>query len=88
MKKNYDTSFHDANDLLDCLERGCEVEFDYLQKIYSITHIENNQLLICEFYNEASEMIYGSIEDLFNHTISGKILKDIVSDLKIISRSF
>lgn len=88
MKTQYDASFHNANDLLECLKRGCEVEFEYLTKTYSITHIENSQLVICEFYNEESEMIYETPEDLFDYIIEDKILKNIVSDLKIISRSF
>lgn len=36
----YDNKFLGKLDLIECLNRGCEVEFLYNDKKYSITHID------------------------------------------------
>ena len=84
---NYDNNFFDKNDLEDALNRGCEVEFLYNRKKYSITHIDTG-IVITEFYNEASERIYSSAKEALEYEIDGKSLKDIISEMKIIDRSF
>ena len=50
----YDNNFYDEYDLAECLSRGCEVEFLYNGKKYSITHADNG-ISVTEFYNESSE---------------------------------
>lgn len=84
---DYDNNFYDERDLIDCLKRGCEVEFLYNKKKYSITHPAKG-ISIIEFYNENSEQIYPNAEEALEYRIGDKSLKDIISDMKVIDRSF
>lgn len=83
----YDNNFYDERDLVDCLNRGCEVEFLYNDKKYSITHAEEG-ISIIEFYNEDSEKTYSTAERALEYEIEGKMLKDIIHEMKITDRSF
>lgn len=83
----YDNNFYDERDLVDCLNRGCEVEFLYNDKKYSITHADGG-ISIIEFYNEDSEKTYSTAEQSLEYEIEGKMLKDIIHEMKITDRSF
>lgn len=83
----YDNGFYDDRDLIDNLNRGCEIEFLYEEKKYSITHTDDG-ISIIEFYNDDSEKTYSTAELLLAHDFNGKSLKDIISEIKIIDRSF
>ena len=83
----YDNNFFDEKDLIECLNRGCEVEFLYDDKKYSITHTDN-EICITEFYNEESERFYTDAHQAMEYMIGDKQLKDIIQDMKIIDRSF
>lgn len=83
----YDNNFNDERDLIDCLNRGCEVEFLYNDKKYSITHVEEG-ISIIEFYNEDSEKTYSTAEQALEYEIEGKLLKEIIHEMKITDRSF
>jgi hypothetical protein len=41
-----------------------------------------------EFYNENSEKTYFDAKKVLEYEIDGKLLKDIISEMKIIDRSF
>lgn len=66
---NFDNNFYDAYDLVECLKRGCEVEFLYNDKKYSITHNDGN-ISIMEFYNEDSEKTYSDAEQSLEYKIN------------------
>ena len=83
----YDNNFNNAHDLVDCLKRGCEVEFLYNNKKYSITHVDEG-ISVMEFYNEDSEETYSDAKKVLEYEIDGKLLKDIIPEMKIIDRSF
>lgn len=83
----YDNNFNNVHDLVDCLNRGCEVEFLYNNKKYSITHIDEG-ISVMEFYNEDSEKTYSDAKKVLEYEIDGKLLKDIIPEMKIIDRSF
>ena len=83
----YDNNFFDSCDLVECLNRGCEVEFLYNDKKYSITHT-NKGISITEFYNEESERTYHNALQALEYEIDGKKLKDIITKMKVIDRSF
>lgn len=87
MSKKYDNNFNDVSDMINCISRGCEIEFEYHNKKYSITH-PSNQILICGFYNESSEILYDNASELLNYKIDGMLLSEILDDSRIISRSF
>ncbi len=83
----YDNNFYDEYDLAECLSRGCEVEFLYNGKKYSITHADNG-ISVTEFYNESSEKTYADAVQALGYEIDGKALRDIIGDMKVIDRSF
>ncbi len=83
----YDNNFYDEYDLIECLNRGCEVEFLYKGKKYSITQVTDG-ISVIEFYNLDSEKTYPTAEKALEYEIDGKYLKDIIPDMKIITRSF
>ena len=86
--QEYDNNFLDADDLIECLERHCEVEFFYNNKKYAILHPEN-RILIGEGYNESSEQIFDNpISTLSYKFDDDKCLGEILQDMKIIFRSF
>lgn len=83
----YDNNFYDEHDFIECLSRGCEVEFLYNEKRYSITHTGSG-ISVIEFYNPDSERTYESVNELLCHKFGVKMLKEILPDMKIIDRSF
>ena len=83
----FDNNFNNAYDLVDCLNRGWEVEFLYNNKKYSITHVDEG-ISVMEFYNEDSEKTYFDAKKVLEYKINGKLLKNIISEMKIIDRSF
>lgn len=83
----YDNNFINEYDLVECLNRGCEVEFLYNEKKYSITHTKNG-VSITEFNIEDSERTFPNGCEALEYRIGNKKLKDIIPDMKIIDRSF
>ena len=83
----YDNNFFDDRDLVECLSRGCEVEFLYNKKKYSITHTDTG-ISIIEFNNEDSEKTYADGWQALEYEIDDKKLKDIIGEMKVIDRSF
>lgn len=83
----YDNNFYDEHDLVEHLNRGCEIEFLYNNKKYSITHT-NQGISITEFYKENSKKTYPKAEQVLEYEIGSKKLKDIISEMKVIDRSF
>lgn len=86
--QEYDNNFFDAQDLIEALKRGCEVEFLYKGKKYSITHLEDGEIIIGEFYNPDSERTYADASQALEYEIGDKKLKDIITEMKVIDRSF
>lgn len=83
----YDNSFLDTDDFIECLKRGCEVEFLYKATKYSITHIDEG-ISVVEYNNPSSEKIFSDASATLDCKISGKKLGEIIDKIKIIDRSF
>lgn len=77
------------HDLKEWIDTGCEIEFTYNGKRYSITYgkKENGQeyISLCEFYKDDTE--YDSLDDFIERAdIEGELLSKIwekVSDIDI-----
>jgi len=82
-----DNGFYNINDFVECLNGGCEVEFQYEGKSYWITHNKKG-IIVYEAYNEASEKQYKNSVDALGYPFGEKCLSDVFFDVKIISRSF
>ena len=85
--QEYDNNFSNIEDFMDCLNRGCEVEFIYRNKIYSITH-DQKKIIVYEVNNESSEKEYDDSIAALKYQIDDKFLADILSEMKITFRTF
>lgn len=83
----YDNNFYDEKDLVECLNRGCEVKFLYNGKKYSITHTDKG-ISVIEFNNQASEKTYATSNAALMYEIDGKKLKDIIAKMKVATGRF
>lgn len=79
-------NFKSYEELCESLLYGADIEFEYNNKKYSITPIENG-VSILEQYNYSTEIIYNNINDVGNYIIANKYLKDIIGDIKILFRT-
>ncbi len=86
IKNKYD-NFDSILEFYDNLNRGGEIEFRYENINYSITHSEEGIHFI-EAYNEESEKIFSSPEELGELEINGRKIVDIIIEVQIIFRCF
>ena len=82
----YNDNFLDADEFIDCVSRGGEVEFIFDNKKYSITHGEY-EIYVMEAYNEMSEKVYANPIAALSYPIGDKTIGDILEDMKITFRS-
>jgi len=89
MNDTYDNScnFIDEEEFVDCFDRGCEFQFDYDGKSYSITPNVGPGFGICEAYKEETETSYDTAEALLDHPIGDKRLRDILQDMIVTDRT-
>lgn len=83
----YDNNFLNEYDLEECLKRGCEVEFLYNRKKYSITHIDEG-ISVMEFNNDESEKVYSTARQVLEYEVGCETIRNIISKMKVIDRSF
>ena len=82
-----DNNFKSAEELIYNLQRGGEVEFEYDAREYSITHIPDG-IVISQAYNDDTEKVYETAEDVLGYEINGKKLGDIIHKLDVTFRCF
>ena len=82
-----DNNFKSAEELIDNLQRGGEVEFEYDAKEYSITHIPDG-IIISQVYNDDTEKVYKTAKEVLGYEINGKKLGDIFHKLNVKFRCF
>ena len=84
----YYNNFTDADDFVDCVDRGCEIEFLYAGKHYGIGMGEDSKFYILEVNNYDSEKEYEYAKDILTYPIGNKTIGDILQHMKVIDRSF
>lgn len=85
--KNKNERFESVDEFYDNLERGGEIEFQYKGKHYAITHSSKGIHLI-EAYNNESERIFKTPEDLGEYKVFGEKIKDIITKADVHFRCF
>jgi len=80
-------NFLSKEEFIDCINRGCEVEFLYNQRHFTLTHC-NEGISIMEVCNENSEIIYNTSIALLNFIIDGKKLEKIITKIEVMDRTF
>jgi len=85
----YDTpeNFKSEDEFIDCFNRGCEAQFDYDGKSYSVGFAQERRFGICEAYHEENETCYDTAEALLDHPIGNKRLRDILRDMEVTERT-
>ena len=73
--------FVSIDDFKDCMNRGGEVNFEWNDKEYWITH--PNKIAIYEPEKPENDKLYSTIEELLDHEIDGEPLRKIVTKLKV-----
>lgn len=84
----YENKFYDANDLIEALNRGCEVEFLYKNRRYSITQLTDKSMMIGECYKSGSEKICKDANQVLEFEIEEVKLRDIINNIRIVDRLF
>jgi len=88
-KGEFCENFIDADDFIDCFNRGCEAEFLYDGKRYWITHnYDGSKKVVMDVNNEDSRIEYDTPNEALNYPIGDKKLADILQDMKVIDRLF
>lgn len=82
----YSENFKDKEKFIDCMNRGCEVQFIYKNKSYGIFPIAG-KFIIGEDYNDKSEKSYKTAEEILHYPIEGKTLGVILNLMKITFKS-
>jgi len=83
----YEVNFANANDFVSCVNSGCEVEFLYGNKAYSVA-VPEGKIIVCEQYNEESEVIYTNPIEALSYPIGNKTLGDVLTTMTVTFRSF
>lgn len=86
IKNDFD-KFETKKEFIDFINRGGEVEFQFLEKNYSITH-STEGICVIEQYKPKSLQIFAQVEDLFTHSIEGNKMEDILTEIQPTFRSF
>jgi hypothetical protein len=82
-----DYNFTTEEEFIDCFSRGCEAEFKYNGKHFSITHY-NNKISIAEAYTEANEGLFDTPKEALEYLVDNKRLGDILLEMEVLDRSF
>jgi hypothetical protein len=82
-----DYNFMSEDEFIDCFSRGCEAEFMYNGKHYTITHYKR-KISVMEVDNDKSERFFDTAKDALEHLVDGKRLGDILLDMEVLDRSF
>ena len=80
-------NFADADEFIDCFERGCEAQFTYAGKMYSVTHAQDDRIVVCESYKKGTAYYYDSPQAALDHLIEGKRIGSILQEMEMIKRT-
>ena len=81
-----DYNFIDAEEFIDCFNRGSELLFSYSEKTYSVTR-PKGKIMVMESNNYDSLICYETPQEALNYSIDGKHLGDILQDMEVLSRT-
>lgn len=79
--KDYN-KFSAVSDFIWCMKSGGEVEFEWRNVFYSITHTSDKKISISEYNNQASEIVYRSSNDALEYVLkTGEKLRNIITKI-------
>ncbi len=66
------------------VSHGADVELVWNDIIYSITHIDNNKISICQAYMQETEKLYDTADELLTYRLqTGETLKEVITKAEI-----
>ncbi len=78
--------FKTISDFKWCMKRGGEVEFEWNNRYYSITH-PDGLIYIGEEYKEETAKEYKTVDEALEHVIDGQKLREIITQVKVWDRT-
>jgi hypothetical protein len=80
-------NFMDTDDFVDCMNRGCELDFDFGGKSYFAGFGQDQRFSICETKPVDNEVEYDTAEAMLDHPIGDMRLRDILEDMTVTGRT-
>lgn len=80
-------NFSTIADFKFCMRCGGEVEFEFHDKIYNITHSNNRNIRISEAFRQETEKICKDPDEVLEYVIDGVRLRDIITEVVITDRT-
>ena len=66
------------------VSHGAEIELVWKDIIYSITHVENNKISICQAYKQETEKLYDTADELLTYLLqTGETHKEVITKAEI-----
>lgn len=81
-----ENKFETISDFKWCMKRGGEVQFEWNNKDYYITHPEGH-IYIYEPYKEETAKEYETVEEALDHIIDGQKLREIITKVTVWERN-
>lgn len=85
--KNMEEKFESFEEFVDYISRGGELEFKYKGEEYCVLPT-NKYIYISKQYDEKSEKIYSTPEEVGKYLIGNESIKDIITNVEVIMRLF
>lgn len=82
-----DNRFKSISEFKFCMRCGGEVEFEFHDKIYNMTHSNNRNIRISEAFRQETEKICKDSDELLEYVIDGVRLRDIITEVDITDRT-
>ena len=80
-------NFESQSEFKICLIRGGEVQFIWKGKQYTTSKIIGGKFFIAEAYNEETEVVYDTAEELLDYVVGEDKLRDIITKVEIVERT-
>ncbi len=78
--------FETISDFKWCVDHGGEIEFEYNDVIYNITHPEG-KIHISQAFKEETGVFCDSADEVLEYIIEGKKLREIIKDVIVWDRT-
>ena len=80
-------NFESQSEFKICLIRGGEVQFIWEVKQYTTSKVIGGKFFIAEAYNEETEVVYDTAEELLDYVVGGDKLRDVITKVKVVERT-
>ncbi len=79
--------FVSISDFKDCMRWGGEVQFEWNNVSYSITHIGDEQISISVSFKQETEKIYDTADEVLEYMVGSDRLRDVITKVTVLDRT-